>query len=108
MTVTGTGTAILEGDVVGSGAVSFGSAVTVARDSSVAASGGRIDFAKTVAALNAVVGLRLDAGYGGVISLGANDWHSASLSLGWVDLTGTVNNPAGSIFARQTTRRPGI
>ena len=107
VTVTGTGTAILEGDVIGSGAVSFGSAVTVARDSSVAASGGRIDFAKTVAALNAAVGLRLDAGYGGVISLGANIG-TPTLSLGWVDLTGTVNNPAGSIFARQTTRRPGI
>ncbi|MCX8500097.1 MAG: hypothetical protein ORO03_00130, partial [Alphaproteobacteria bacterium] len=83
VSVTGTGQAILVGDIIGSSSVSFDNMVTVARDSTVASSGGRIEFARTVAALNAVAGLRLDAGFGGVIALGGNIG-SPSLSFGWV------------------------
>ena len=44
----------------------------VARDSAVVSNGGRIEFARGAAALNALVGLRVDAGYGGVIALGGS------------------------------------
>ena len=98
--VSGGGMAVLEGDIVGSSAVSFDQAVVVARDSAVAVSGGRIDFARAVAASNAAVGLRLDAGYGGVIALGATIG-AADRALGWVELNGLVSNPSGyGIFYR--------
>ena len=91
--VGGTGLAILVGDIVGTSSVNFGTTVAVARDSTVATSGGRIEFARTVAALNAVAGLRLDAGQGGVIALGGNIG-SPSLSFGWVELNGEFSNPS--------------
>ena len=108
VSVTGSGNAILEGDVVGSGTVTFDQTVTVARDATVAASGGRIDFASTVAALNATVGLRLDAGFGGVISLGGTIG-SPDFSLGWVELNSLIINPNNyGIFARDLRRAPGL
>ena len=90
--VLGDGRAVLAGDIVGNSAVTIQSAVTVVRDSAVIANGGRIEFARAVAAINAIVGLRLDGGYGGVIGLGGNIG-SPSLALGWVELNGYLNNP---------------
>ncbi|MCX8501753.1 MAG: hypothetical protein ORO03_08700, partial [Alphaproteobacteria bacterium] len=103
--ITGTGSAILAGDVVGSSLVSFASGVTVARDSSVVSNGGRIDFAKAVAG-NLVAGLRLDAGYNGVIGLGGSIG-TPSLSLGWLEITGTLHDPS-SYGAFPRPRSPGI
>ena len=108
--VASSGAVVLEGDVVGSGAVTLGPAVVVARDSTVAVSGGRIDFLRSVAAMNAAVGLRLDAGYGGVIGLGGAIG-SPTLSLGWIDITGLLSNPGKfGIFSRLPIQRrsPGI
>ncbi|MCX8501109.1 MAG: hypothetical protein ORO03_05390 [Alphaproteobacteria bacterium] len=94
VTVNGAGTTILAGDIVGNSVVSIATPVTVANDSTVVTNGGRIEFARSVAALNRVVGLRLDSGYGGVIALGGS-LGSPNLSLGWVELNGGLSNPSG-------------
>ncbi|MCX8500846.1 MAG: hypothetical protein ORO03_04020, partial [Alphaproteobacteria bacterium] len=100
VTIGGTGSSILAGDIIGGSAVTVATAVVVARDLTVAANGGRIEFATAVAARNAVAGLRLDAGYGGVIALGGNIG-SSEVSLGWVELNGLVSNLSGyGIFYR--------
>ena len=83
---------ILIGDLIGNSTVSIDTAVAVGRDSSVTTNGGRVEFAKSVVALNPLVGLRLDAGYGGVIALGGAIG-SPTLSLGWIDITGLLSNP---------------
>ena len=90
VTVSGSGSTVLTGDIVGSSAVTIATTVIVARDSTVVANGGRIEFAKAVAAAVAgslAPGIRLDAGYGGMIHLGGS-LGIPTMSLGWVDLTG--------------------
>ena len=94
VTVTGPGSTILTGDIVGNSVVSFATPVTVAHDSTVVTNGGRIEFARSVAALKpsgraaARFGLwRRDCPGG---SLG-----SPNLSLGWVELNGLVSDPGG-------------
>ncbi|MCX8500408.1 MAG: hypothetical protein ORO03_01740, partial [Alphaproteobacteria bacterium] len=96
VTVTGTGSTLLAGDIIGHSAVNLGTAVVVARDSSVVSSGGRVEFARQVDSLFAAVrapGLRLDSGASGLIVLGGS-LGSNSLALGWVELNGLVSNPS--------------
>ena len=95
LSITGSGSTILVGDIIGGAGVAITTPTVVARDSAVVSNGGRVEFARGAAALNALVGLRVDAGYGGVIALGGSIG-SPSLSLGWVELTGLISNPSGN------------
>ena len=80
--------------------------VLAARDLTVASSGGSIEIAKSVATLTSEVGLRLDSGFGGRMTLGGS-LGAPTLSLGWLELNGTVSNPLNyGVFYAGTTMVP--
>ena len=96
VTVTGSGSTLLAGDIIGHSAVLLGTTVVVARDSSVVSSGGLVAFARSVVSLFPAVrvpGLRLDAGSAGLIVLGGS-LGRPTLTLGWLELNGLVSNPS--------------
>ncbi|MCX8502084.1 MAG: hypothetical protein ORO03_10390, partial [Alphaproteobacteria bacterium] len=95
ISLAGTGTVILSGNLTSSGSIDISAPIGVSGNAEISANGGWIRINSTIDAISSALtsSLRLNAGSAGMVSLGGDI--GSRIHLGWVAIdAGILNNPA--------------